>query len=253
MSPTADLWVVVPFYNEERGIAATLAALLAQSDPAFALLLVDNASTDGTIRVIEDFFARHPERPYRMIVEPRKGTGAASDSGFRCAIARGARWIARTDADCLPERHWVARIKEGFAREGLEFIAGKIRPRDDQEPLTALDRALLPAVVLIAERIGRLRRRGPQFRYPYFMAAGNNLAITADLYLRTGGFPRVAIEDEHEDRVLSERVRTLTHRARLKRDVVVYNSVRRLKCYGYVNTILWYWGHHHRPPEVDVR
>jgi GT2 family glycosyltransferase len=188
-----------------------------------------------------------------IISESQKGTGAAADTGFRYAIAHGARWIARTDADCLPDRHWIARIREAFLVEGLEFVAGHIKPRDDDERLTLLDRLLIPAIVQIAHVLGRMRRHGPQFKYPYFVVAGNNLAVTAALYERAGGFPRTAIEEAHEDRALSERIRTLTSRGRLKRSMVVYNSARRLKRYGYARTLLWYFDHLHVPKEVDVR
>ncbi len=190
---------------------------------------------------------------YSIITETQKGTGAASDTGFRHAIAQGARWVARTDADCLPAPDWIARIRRAFVVEGLEFVAGRIVPRDDDEHLTPLDRVLIPAIVGVSHILGRLRRHGTQFKYPYFVVAGNNLAITADLYLRAGGFPRTAIEEAHEDRALAERVRTLTARARLDNRMVVSNSTRRLKRYGYVATLLWYFDHLRVPEEVDVR
>ena len=66
----------------------------------------------------------------------------------------------------------------------------------------------------IAENFGRLFRYGRQFKYPYIMVAGNNLALTSDIYLRAGGFTRTRIEEAHEDMVLSERIRQLTRRAR---------------------------------------
>lgn len=262
MRATAELWVVVPFYNEARGIAPTLHALLGQTDQDFALLLVDNGSTDDTAAAVAavlgspltgDADVATSGHPYRLIGEERKGTGAASDTGFRFAIAQGARYIARTDADCLPDPTWVARVRASLTDEGLEFVAGRIAAREDDLPLTLLDRAILPTVVAVATRIGALRRRGPQFRYRYFMAAGNNLAITADLYERAGGFPRTAIEEEHEDRALSERVRTLTDRARWRHDLVVRNSIRRLRRNGYWRTVLWYWDHRGTPREIDVR
>ena len=85
------------------------------------------------------------------------------------------------------------------------------------------------------------------------MAAGNNLAITAALYQASGGFPRSAIEQQHEDRALSEAVRTLTTRAAVRHDVVVYNSLRRVRAWGYLNTLRWYRNHGYRPAVVDVR
>ena len=190
--------------------------------------------------------------PVRLITELQKGTGAAADTGFRAAIAAGAQIIARTDADCIPHVDWVRNIRRAMEHDGLEFVAGKIRPRRD-EALSPADRIVLPAMIWLAEHYGRLHRRGPQFRYPYFMAAGNNLAITARLYELAGGFPRTAIEEVHEDRALSEQVRTLTSRAAVLRDVIVYNSARRVRAYGYVNTLRWYRNHGYRPPVVDVR
>lgn len=232
---------------------ATLDALAVQSDVDFSLVLVDNASTDRSVEVARRF-ARATTQPHAVVIdEPQKGTGAAADTGFRHAIARGAAWIARTDADCLPDRDWVSNIKRAMCVDGLEFVAGKIRPRQDETPISRTQRAILATMIWVAEHYGRIHRRGPQFKYPYFMAAGNNLAITARLYEASGGFPRTAIEQMHEDRALSETVRTLTSRAAVRREIVVYNSARRVRAYGYLNTLRWYRNHGYRPAVVDVR
>lgn len=253
MSDSTRFFIVVPFYNEEKGLGDTLFALANQTDPDFSLVLVDNASTDAGA-AIGAAFARSSRAPrVHLVREPQKGTGAASDSGFRFAIRQGAKWIARTDADCLPQADWVQQLKVAMHDDGLEFVAGVIRPREDEWPLGRMRRLVLNGMVWIAEHHGRLHRKGPQFKYPYFMAAGNNMAITADLYERCGGFPRSAIEDTHEDRVLSETVRTLTARAAVRADIIVYNSVRRVRAYGYINTLRWYRNHGYRGGVVDVR
>src|SRR6185369_16542748 len=97
---TRTFVVVVPFYNEEQGMQATLDALAAQSDTDFSIVLVDNASTDGSAAVAQRFVERADTPPTVVVRETQKGTGAAADTGFRTAIARGATHIARTDADC---------------------------------------------------------------------------------------------------------------------------------------------------------
>lgn len=251
LASASEFYVVVPFYQEEQYLAATLAALSAQTDLDFTLVLVDNGSTDASAAIAQQFIAASP-MPARLIHESQKGTGAAADTGFRHAIAHGARWIARTDADCLPARDWVVRLKDALVRDGLAFVGGRIAPRPD-ERLSLAERAILPVLIAVAERYGRWTRRGPQFKYPYFMAAGNNVAITADLYEQAGGFPRSRIEELHEDRVLSERVRLLTARAEWRRDIVVYNSARRVRAYGFLNVLRWYRNHGYRPSVVDVR
>lgn len=243
--------MVVPCYQEERLLSSTLEALAAQTDRAFTLVVVDNGSTDDSVGIAQRFAA---DAPFAMQVvhEAEKGTGAAADTGFRTAIARGATWVARTDADCVPRNDWVAGIRRAIESDALEFVAGRIRPRTDED-LSLAERFALPVMIALAERYGRYTRTGPQFQYPYFMAAGNNLAITASLYERAGGFPRTAIEVEHEDRALSERVRELTTRAAVRDDLVVYNSVRRVRAYGFVNVLRWYRNHGYRPSLVDVR
>ncbi len=246
-----NFFVVVPCYNEETGMTATLHALANQTDRAFTLVFVDNGSTDRSVAMATGF-AREAPFPVEVIHEREKGTGVASDTGFRHAIARGAVWIARTDADCLPTPDWIVRIKQALVHDNLEFVAGRIVPRAD-EMLSVRERIVLPIMIALAERYGRYTRRGPQFKYPYFMAAGNNLAISAELYLNARGFPRTAIEHAHEDRELSERVRTLTARAEVRRNIVVFNSVRRVRAYGFVNVLRWYRNHGYRPAVVDVR
>ncbi|HQG69899.1 MAG TPA: glycosyltransferase family A protein, partial [Rhodoglobus sp.] len=102
------LAVVVPVYNEAAGIAPTLEALAAQRDSDFDVVFVDNGSTDASADVIREFAASRALTRWRVIAEAQKGTGAAADTGMRAAIAGGAEYLARTDADCLPREDWTA-------------------------------------------------------------------------------------------------------------------------------------------------
>ncbi|MFI0411452.1 glycosyltransferase [Actinomadura sp. 3N508] len=249
------LWVVVPAYDEERSIGATLRRLAEQTDTGFTLAVVDNGSTDATVRVVKEFAAGHGAFDVRIVHEPEKGTGAAADTGVRHAIAAGATHVARTDADCLPHHGWVAAVKRAFGEDGLEMVSGPLLPRTDEFPLKFWERRLLPAVIDIAALFGRFRpgNQDPLYLGPYVMMPGCNVAITAGLYERAGGFPRTRIEDVHEDRALVNRVRRLTTAYGLRKDVVVYGSVRRLRAYGLVRTLGWYADHRYRPPVVDVR
>lgn len=249
----AKLFVVVPFFNEERGMGATLQALANQTDADFSLVLVDNGSTDASASLARRFAQSCDRFAVHVIEEPVKGTGAAADTGFRFALAQGARWIARTDADCLPAADWTHKIKRALIDDGLEFVAGAIAPRDDELPLTWRRRLALAITLWIATHYGKIHRRGRQFQYPYFMAAGNNLAISAQLYERSGGFPRTALEDLNEDRALSEKVRTLTPHGALRSDILVYNSARRVHAYGVLNTLRWYRNRGYKPSVVDIR
>ncbi|MFI5938795.1 glycosyltransferase [Streptomyces uncialis] len=252
---TPSLWVVVPAFDEESAIGGTLAALAAQSDPGFTLVVVDNASTDGTAGLVRRFAATAPF-PVRLLHEPQRGTGCAADTGFRYAIGHGATLLARTDADCLPARDWVAAAKDELAR-GTELACGRSVPRPDESPSFA-ERVVLPAVVRMTALYGRHRRahRHPRYRAPYMLCHGHNIALTADLYLRCGGAPRTPLAGPPEDVVLLNRAREHSDRIARAEGMVVRASLRRLRAWGPRRTLLWCWDRRYRPADerkVHVR
>jgi hypothetical protein len=69
------------------------------------------------------------------------------------------------------------------------------------------------------------------------MHAGNNMAITAEVYQACGGMPR---RPSPTDRTFLNRVRRTTASIVHNRAMVVENSTRRLSAYGVVGTAKWY-------------
>ncbi|MEV1290479.1 glycosyltransferase family 2 protein [Micromonospora sp. NPDC049679] len=231
----SELWVVVPAYNEERRIGATLDALAAQTDRDFTLLVVDNGSTDATADVVRRFAATAPVAVH-LIREPEKGVGCAVDTGFRHAITHGALLLARTDADCLPQPYWVAAARASLAA-GAGMVCGRIKARHDEHG--PVGRAAFQGIVAVASTFGRFRpaHRRTGYLAPYRMHAGNNMAITARLYLAAGGMPR---RPSPTDRAFLNRVRSTSADIVRSRTMVVQNSTRRLRAYGLRRTAYWY-------------
>jgi glycosyltransferase involved in cell wall biosynthesis len=81
--------VLLPAYNEELAIAATITKIR-QLYPDFEILVVDDGSTDNTMRAAMDAGATVWPHPYNI------GNGAAIKTGMR--IASG-EWIVMMDAD----------------------------------------------------------------------------------------------------------------------------------------------------------
>lgn len=235
---TTELWVVVPAHQEEARIGDTLRALAGQHDRDFTLVIVDNASTDATGRIARDFAARAPF-PVHVLDEPEKGVGSAVDTAFRHAIAHGAAYLARTDADCLPRPGWTAAARAALThRPGPRLVCGRIDARRDEHG--PLGRAAFRTAVALAAAFGRLRpahARRHGYLAPYRMHAGNNMAITAGLYLTVGGMPR---RPSPTDRAFLNRVRRHTTAITHAKDMVVENSTRRLRAYGLLATARWY-------------
>lgn len=249
-----SLWIVVPAYNEEKLLPSCLDALINQIDSNFTLLIVNNNSTDNTLKIIKKYQKIHSGFDLQYINEEQKGTGAACDSGFRYAICHGARYVARTDSDAMARPDWAQRIRIHF-KSGKLFIAGRLRCRTDEPGFTKWDLYKATIGIYFAELIAKTWHRGPQYRYPMFMAAGLNMAISAEAYLQSGGFPRTSIDVADEDLVLHLKVRGILDQEFVVFDpkLIVYGSPRRVKSYGYINILLWYWNKKYKREVVDIR
>jgi glycosyltransferase involved in cell wall biosynthesis len=251
------LAVIVPMYNEATSISATLHALSRQNTSEFFVVFCNNGSTDNTAQIVRDYIATQ-DLKWLLIEETAKGTGRAADAAARAAIFNGATHLARTDADCLPASNWVGHIIEQFANRDVEMLAGCTLPRRDDTNIGWLRYLALVLTNELAIAFGKFRPRnfGSEFKGPYMMTSGNNVAISASLYEAVGGFAHTSIEEAHEDRLLIQAVRRLTNKYRFDRSMLVYASARRIQKWGIRNSLKWYAGHYYRPAsvnEVDVR
>jgi dolichol-phosphate mannosyltransferase len=91
--------VVIPTYNEADNLPAIVAELFAQPVQGLDILIVDDASPDGTGQVADELAARYDGR-LRVIHRLGKlGLGTAYIEGFKHALERGADYIIQMDAD----------------------------------------------------------------------------------------------------------------------------------------------------------
>jgi dolichol-phosphate mannosyltransferase len=89
--------VITPTYDEAGSLATTVAAIL-EAAPAAHVLVVDDASPDGT-GAIADGLAADDSRVTVLHRPGKQGLGRAYVAGFRHALDRGADVIVEMDAD----------------------------------------------------------------------------------------------------------------------------------------------------------
>jgi glycosyltransferase involved in cell wall biosynthesis len=87
--------VLMPVYNGERYIRATLESIVHQSMRDFELLIVDDGSTDRTVEIISVFLQ---DSRIQLVSIQHGGICAALNEGLRRA---SGEWIIRIDADDL--------------------------------------------------------------------------------------------------------------------------------------------------------
>lgn len=89
-------------YNAEKYIVETLESVLAQSIQDFYLLIVDDCSTDGSVKMVERFFAKQP-RQYELVrFEKNQGICHARHFAERHATTRYMMFLDADDV-LLPD------------------------------------------------------------------------------------------------------------------------------------------------------
>jgi glycosyltransferase involved in cell wall biosynthesis len=114
------LSVVLLTWNEEPNIGACLDALARQDDHGFEVIVVDAASTDGTVPIVKAAQASFPV-PLRLRVAGRRiPIGEARNLGV--ALAHEAA-VAFLSADAEPERDWTARMRRSL--DSCDMVFGR--------------------------------------------------------------------------------------------------------------------------------
>jgi GT2 family glycosyltransferase len=201
MAPAVS--IVVATHQRRQRLERLVRALEAQAgSPEFEVLIVDDASTDGTpqelARLARD--SAVPLRPLRL--ERNAGPATARNLGWRTATAP---LIAFTDDDCLPQPGWLGALVRGF--DDADMVQGRTLPNPSEA-----------------------RRRGPFSHTLRIDGEGGfyetcNMAYRTELLERLDGFDEEFRFPYGEDLDLAWRAKTAGARSTFRRDAVVYHDV----------------------------
>lgn len=99
--PEPAVSVVMTTFNAERHVGEAIRSIQAQTEDDFELIVVDDGSSDGTVRIVAE--AARGDGRIRLLQIPRCGRIASLNVGFR---ATRAPLVANLDADdvALPHR-----------------------------------------------------------------------------------------------------------------------------------------------------
>ena len=126
------LTVVIPTYNEADNLPQMAAALFALPIPGLQLLIVDDASPDGTGDVADRLAERlnadvAPGERRRLVVIHRDfkgGLGTAYVAGMGHALANGADYVVQMDADFSHSPHYIPQMLGVMRSTGADVVIG---------------------------------------------------------------------------------------------------------------------------------
>lgn len=113
-------------------IAETLDSVLAQTHPDIELIVIDGASTDGTLPILKEFAS--PERSRRVAIlvsEPDKGIYDAMNKGLRLATGDVIGFVNAGDLLMTPTV--IADVVSAFQRAHVDAVYGDIIMVDEHD------------------------------------------------------------------------------------------------------------------------
>jgi dolichol-phosphate mannosyltransferase len=115
-------WVILPTYDERENLEGISAAIL-EALPGATLLVVDDASPDGTGEIAEALAAADP----RVVVRHRpgkQGLGRAYLDGFAIALGAGASAVIQMDADWSHDPAALPSLLEPVTAGDADLVIG---------------------------------------------------------------------------------------------------------------------------------
>jgi dolichol-phosphate mannosyltransferase len=115
-------WIVLPTYCEADNVERMVGALRAAAPPDSRVLIVDDASPDGTGLVADRLAAAGPQVAV-VHRTAKRGLGPAYVAGFEHALARGAGTVCEIDCDFSHDPATVPLLL-GAVAEGADLAIG---------------------------------------------------------------------------------------------------------------------------------
>lgn len=214
------LTVVICAYNEQDWIGRALGSLLHQQRKPDEVIVVDNASTDATGQIVDDFAAQHPALNVRRVMQPIKGLHHAREAGWRAAAGD---IVVMTDADITFPPDWLHIIESSFADESVDAITGIIR-YNDAHPV-------INWVTWISDQLYQPEGIGKLITKEYNLTGGNSAYRRRVLEAVDGytGKPKDVLEDRH----ISSKVQRAGYTVCFVRQCKVWHTFRRYKKNGW--------------------
>lgn len=104
--------IIIPVYNNEKTIYQCLESIFEQTFQDFNVILVNDGSTDNTLKVINHFvnsLTDNQKNKVRIINQENKGSNGARNKG---AKASRAEFILFCDADVKLKKNYLSLTKE---------------------------------------------------------------------------------------------------------------------------------------------
>ena len=159
--------VVIPNYNGRATIGACLQALFSSPYPPFEVIVVDDRSTDTSVKIIGQFPGRLVRLEQHGGASKARNTGAANSSG---------QVLFFIDADCVVQEETLLHVADAYEKHRDSVIGGSYTP-------VAFDDTFFSTFQSVFVHYSELKNLEPDY------VASHAMVISRELFEKTGGFP----------------------------------------------------------------
>lgn len=179
--PKTTFTVIVPFRNEAENLGNLLKSIskLAYPKHLFEVILVDDASTDISAKIIKNSKA-YAQANLKLITNERRSNAPKKDAISLAVKNAKNDWIVTTDADCILPPYWLDSFDEFIQRTEAKCIVAPVTFHSTNSFLKRFQ--LLDFLSLQGATIGGFGIKKP------FLCNGANFAYEKQLFNNLGGF-----------------------------------------------------------------
>lgn len=239
-NPLLRLSVIIPVKNEAECIRETLDAIRLQRDPAgneidynvFEVLVLANNCTDQTFEICKAYQLAYPKFALHIVQITLEGEAAhigtarrlLMDSAYQrlIQVAGDRGIIVSTDGDSQADPTWIYHILDEM-ENGVDVVGGRILPRDT--PIQSKLHHLRDVTYrLFTSRLESVLDPCIANPWPrHFQCYGPSLAVTCEIYDRSGRLPAIPYLEDEEFR---KRLKRIDAKIRHSPNVKIYTSSR---------------------------
>jgi len=221
---------VITVLNEARTINGLLDSLQAQTKLPDEVIIVDAGSTDQTLDLIKAH-SLNQSATVRIISQQGVNRSQGRNLGIKSAKHQ---IIALSDAGCVLDSDWLARITEPLKNTSVDSVAGYYQTTTP----SVLAKAMAPFVAVMPDR----------FNPKTYLPSSRSLALKKSAWLKAGQYPENL--DFCEDLIFSAKLKART-RLVVKADAIVFwqtpdslpDFYHQLKNYSSGDVQAAYWPH----------
>ncbi|MEM0231354.1 MAG: glycosyltransferase [Nitrososphaeria archaeon] len=223
MKKVKKVSLYIPVLNQEKYLKRCLKGVLSQDYPISEIIIVDNGSTDSSIKIVNHF--RRIDKRIKVVREKERGLANARNAALKAAKST---FIAAVDADCFLEKDWLSRIMANFSDRKIVGVGGKLVENDKWR------------AIHLKQEWGEEKLINPPFLF------GSNTVFRTKVLKSVGGYNPI-FKTNYEDVDMSRKLLSKNFKLVYEPKAVAHH-MKVDKTFSLLRTV-WAWGFYGNEPK----